>query len=244
MKAPILVALFGLFLFPACSSTDDLANDKDRALNERAAENESLRKRRADDEAMRLVMAKELEQARADAAASQAERDRLARESEERLEAQRRAHEEQLASLAKRPVAPSTTPGLEVDRNTSGDVVMRLDHGVTFSSGSADLAEGGKKLLRGEVAKIIARYPNSILSIEGHTDDTPVTKSRWGNNLNLSIARALAVQEYLGQSVKLPKDRMRVVGYGDANPRIASKTADARAKNRRVEIVVLNSGAQ
>jgi chemotaxis protein MotB len=244
MKATLVLALLGLILLPACSSTDDLASDRERALNERAAENESLRKRRADDEAMRMVMAKELEQARAEAAANEAERERLEKEMQARLAANQKEYDLRLAAMAeksKRGGPVSKENGLEIDRTASGEVVMRLDHGVTFASGSADLSDSGKKLLRGEVARIISEHPGSVFSIEGHTDDTPVTKSRWGNNLNLSIARALAVQEYLAQATKVKKDQTRVVGYGDTRPLAKGKAAADRMRNRRVEIVILRS---
>lgn len=234
MKATATLALCGLILLPACSSTDDRAADLERSLNERIAENENLRRSRGDDEALRLVMAKELEQARLDAELRQAELDRLSRDYEDRL-----------ARLRKEAAAPPPVParrgqdGLDVLVNAKGEVVMRLDHGVTFASGSADLSPAGQKLLRGQVAQIISEHPGATLSIEGHTDDTPVAKSRWGNNLNLSIARALAVQSYLHEAAKVGKDRMRVVGYGETRPLVQGKSADARAKNRRVEIVVL-----
>ena len=255
MKALTLAALTGLFLLCSCSSTDETVADYDRQLNERDAEIESLRKRSADDEALRMITAREMEEAAARAAAAEAELQRLrmaennaqARLSEREREMQRRLEEEKRrreAEVAKaREVRPASTKGMEVLSGANGSVVMRLDNGVTFSSGSADLSKSGKALLRGAVANALAQYPGHQLSIEGHTDDTPVKKSRWGNNMNLSIARALAVQTFLNKSVGIPKDRMSVAGYADARPVVNAKTKAARAKNRRVEIVVLRNSS-
>ena len=81
------------------------------------------------------------------------------------------------------------------------------------------------------------------MSVEGHTDDQPVKKSRWKNNLNLSIARALEVRRFLSAKARVSADRMRIAAYGEHAPITPSKSKAARAKNRRVEIVLYRSAA-
>ena len=91
-----------------------------------------------------------------------------------------------------------------------------------------------------KVAESVQKHGEFRLSVEGHTDDTPLkkTKDRWKTNLNLSIARGLAVREYLNQKGKIDDDRMRVVGYGETRPLVPNTDEKSRARNRRVEIVL------
>ena len=76
--------------------------------------------------------------------------------------------------------------------------------------------------------------------IEGHTDSDPIKRSSFASNRELSIARAMAVLEFLVTEGKVPDRRFVVVGHGQYDP-IAPNDNSSKAKNRRVEIVVKNS---
>jgi OOP family OmpA-OmpF porin len=75
------------------------------------------------------------------------------------------------------------------------------------------------------------------LEIEGHTDDRGSTQY----NQRLSVARARAVWQYLGTHLKLPTVSVSVVGYGKARPAATNDSEEGRAKNRRVEVLIILS---
>ncbi|MFT5731754.1 MAG: flagellar motor protein MotB [Planctomycetota bacterium] len=120
------------------------------------------------------------------------------------------------------------------------DTVISVPAEVTFGSGKATVSTGG----RGALQKVAARLKSDFdggarFFIEGHTDSDPIRKSKFASNRELSIARAMAVLEFLVTEGKVPDRRFVVVGHGQYDP-IASNDKSGKAKNRRVEIVVKN----
>jgi len=230
----LLGVLLGLALV-GCKSNDDFIASKDRELQEREEASEALRKRLADAESVRVVMEKELNRKQGDADRINAENARLQKENLDLREK---------LSAAPAPAAPDSVirpaEGLEVVRSENG-IILRLDDRVTFSSGSATLSKSGQKLLAGAVAEYLKDNAGHQVSVEGHTDDVPIKKSRWKSNLNLSIARALAVRGFLRTRLGVTNDRLRLVAYGEGRPLVKAKTQKARARNRRVEIVLYSS---
>ena len=113
--------------------------------------------------------------------------------------------------------------------------VITVSGGVLFKTGSANLTAGGKRKLDSVAADIKRRYPGHLISVEGHTDNSPmiVTKPKWGTNTWLSANRANAVATHL-ISRGISENLVRVVGYGPTKP-----TGRGREQDRRVEIVVL-----
>ena len=78
----------------------------------------------------------------------------------------------------------------------------------------------------------------NLFRIEGHTDDTPIRTARYSSNWELSTARASAVvARFIEQRVD-PR-RLSAAGYGEFHPRASNDTADGRASNRRVDVVVV-----
>ncbi|MBI1851726.1 MAG: OmpA family protein [Planctomycetes bacterium] len=127
--------------------------------------------------------------------------------------------------------------GAEVEER-HGDLVVVLPASITFSSGSATLNEGGRKTLD-KISKVLhSRYSSRMVSIEGHTDDEPIRKSKFGSNWRLSTERALAVQQYLQEKGNVPPKKLRVVGYGQYQPVASNTKENGKQKNRRVEIVI------
>lgn len=119
-----------------------------------------------------------------------------------------------------------------------GLVVSIVSDGVLFDPGSDQLRPEGRAVLD-NLAGVLTAEPNK-LSIEGHTDNRPISTAEFKSNLYLSSGRAITVLNYLALAHGIDMKRMSAVGYGDTQP-IASNGDDAgRAKNRRVEIAVLS----
>ena len=108
--------------------------------------------------------------------------------------------------------------------------------GVQFATGTANLNSKAKEGLA-KFAGIVASYPGLKFTIEGHTDNT----GRPEVNKELSLKRALAVRDYLvGQGIAASSTD--VAGLGSSMPIGDESTAEGRARNRRVEIVVSGAG--
>lgn len=88
------------------------------------------------------------------------------------------------------------------------------------------------------ITRVLRQFPNHLVSIEGHTDDQPVIKRPFADNLMLSAHRAAVVSSFLKEEGELPHKNFRAVGYGDLKPIADNKSQDGRKKNRRVEIVL------
>jgi chemotaxis protein MotB len=125
-----------------------------------------------------------------------------------------------------------------------GEVVVRTDErgvvivlqtdGVTFRSGSWTLEEPGRNVLAA-LAGPLSTLVNKII-VEGHTDNQPMNAGGI-TNWELSGFRAASVVRDL-ESRGIPTDRLRIGGYGDTHPVADNATAEGRAQNRRVEIVL------
>jgi flagellar motor protein MotB len=122
-------------------------------------------------------------------------------------------------------------PGV-VPLMTDEGLVLRVEGKILFGSGSDKLSATGQQTLGGLV-DAVRSHPGKI-RISGHTDSDPIKHSKWVTNMRLSVARALAVREYLN-SRGLPKAKMSVAGYGEFQP----VDPNDKAKNRRTEIVLL-----
>jgi hypothetical protein len=92
------------------------------------------------------------------------------------------------------------------------------------------------------LAKTLRPLGNSI-RIEGHTDDRPIHTARYSSNWELSTARASAVVAFLIETHDFAPGRLSAAGYGEFHPRVANDSPTNRARNRRVDIVILNSAS-
>ncbi|HWI62406.1 MAG TPA: flagellar motor protein MotB [Symbiobacteriaceae bacterium] len=127
---------------------------------------------------------------------------------------------------------------VQFETSTDGGLVIRLDAGATFGSGSAEIMQGAVAALDA-VGGVLAQVGNSV-RVEGHTDDIPMTPSpQYPDNWALSSARANVVLRYLHDYYGLASGRLAVAGYADSHPVAPNTTPQGRAKNRRVDIVVL-----
>ena len=114
--------------------------------------------------------------------------------------------------------------------------VRVLTDKLLFDSGSATLQSAGDPLLD-EVASLLKVEGNHPITVEGNTDDVPISSSQYPSNWELSTARATTVVRYfIAQGV--PEQRLGAAGYADLHPVARNTTAAGRALNRRVDIVV------
>jgi len=163
-----------------------------------------------------------------------AEQSKMSQLSEQHQEvsAELQAKQEREDRLAKARSMIDPTEG-ELLVNASNDIVLRL-FALSFAAGKSEITEQHKPLLD-KVRETITLFGNPKLVIEGHTDD----KGDPVNNTQLSEKRAYAVMQYLRQTMSIPSDQIRAIGYGSEKPIASQATAEGRAKNRRIDIVIL-----
>ena len=78
------------------------------------------------------------------------------------------------------------------------------------------------------------------MRLEGHTDSVPIHNERFRSNWELSVARGLSMLTLLTHRFEVPQSQLSVAGYADNRPLGPNDTEDGRARNRRVDIVILN----
>jgi OOP family OmpA-OmpF porin len=118
-------------------------------------------------------------------------------------------------------------------QDSSGNVVIRL-LGLRFPPGGTNLDKTHSKLLD-KVADAMALFPGASARVEGYTD------SEGGEDVNqrISEVRARVVADYLADKLKLPPEKLPSVGYGESRPIASNNTAEGRARNRRIEVILI-----
>jgi hypothetical protein len=89
-----------------------------------------------------------------------------------------------------------------------------------------------------EIVRLTEEFPYD-LSIEGHTDTSPIATERFPSNWHLSAARAIGVLQYMVNSGGLPPEKLSAAGFARTRPLVDADTTDGRATNRRVAFVYL-----
>jgi chemotaxis protein MotB len=124
---------------------------------------------------------------------------------------------------------------LDVD-TSKAKVIVRVPGASLFQPGQADLQLSARPVLD-EVIRVVNKYPDYKIHIQGHTDDESISTERFPTNWELSAARATAVLRYFIDKGASP-ERMTATGYADTFPLATNDTVPGRAKNRRVEFVL------
>ena len=131
--------------------------------------------------------------------------------------------------------------GVRMKAHAEG-VAFEVADVILFAPGKAALSSKGKALLE-KLAERLKEHDGQI-RVEGHTDDRPVVihaKEYPMGNLQLSGRRALVVADYLIRQCGLPREMVSFAGYGEFKPVVSNASAEGRARNRRVEIVLLSA---
>lgn len=118
-------------------------------------------------------------------------------------------------------------------------LVINIDDKISFDSGKADLKNNLLPALK-KIGKILSQFPEYNIIVEGHTDNVPIKTRSFRNNWHLSVERSLVVLEYLlKNNSDLDPRRFTTAGYSEYRPVVPNNTAENRALNRRVDIVVI-----
>ncbi len=125
-------------------------------------------------------------------------------------------------------------PGAEVTRVGEGiNVVFNEDAGVYFDTNKSDV-KGASANTLDRLVGILKEYPDTNILVEGHTDSAGASDY----NMNLSKQRAQSVTNYLSNK-GIAANRLTTKWYGEGQPKSDNITAEGKAKNRRVEMVIV-----
>ena len=129
--------------------------------------------------------------------------------------------------------------GLTVE-NRNGKVYVSMENKLLFESGSWTVGAEGKKAVK-LVGDVLGQNPDISVLIEGHTDNDKITGTIGGgveNNWDLSTKRATAIVNILSENKAIDKRNLTAAGRGEYAPLISNETAEGKAKNRRIEIIL------
>lgn len=121
---------------------------------------------------------------------------------------------------------------------TSRGLVVSLKEAGFFDSGSATVKASGYQILN-TIIEAMTQYSNP-LRIEGHTDNIPISSSQFPSNWELSTARSTNVLRYILRSYEVDPSLISATGYAEFRPTAENTTSEGRARNRRVDIVLLS----
>jgi chemotaxis protein MotB len=139
------------------------------------------------------------------------------------------------ALIQKQIAAGSLKSGDLTIRNTPEGLILSLQEGGFFDSGSATIRPSAQSTIRA----IAASLPPTPIRIEGHTDNIPISSALYASNWELSSARASAITRFLLDHSTADPAQFSVAGYAEFHPVASNLTAEGRARNRRVDIVFL-----
>ncbi len=127
--------------------------------------------------------------------------------------------------------------GLTVEQR-DGKVYVSMENKLLFSSGSWAVGAEGKKAVQ-QLATVLAQNPDIAVLIEGHTDNVPYNGSgQLNDNWDLSTKRATAIVQLLQASANIDPQNLTAAGRGEHAPVASNETAEGKAKNRRIEVIL------
>lgn len=122
----------------------------------------------------------------------------------------------------------------------AGRLTLDVKGKILFETGSAILSQEGKELLDAIAEEVLlnADYSDYAIRIEGHTDNNPIAGDAL-RNWDLSTDRSISAVKYLQENAGIDPKRLSGTGYAFYQPIDTEETAEAKAKNRRIEIVLV-----
>ena len=120
-------------------------------------------------------------------------------------------------------------------------LVVSMRESAFFASGDDAINPASFATIE-KVATVVRSLPNQV-RLEGHTDSKPIRTSRFRSNWELSAARSIAMLELFASRFGVPIERMAVAGYAENAPTGSNETEEGRARNRRVDVVLLTIGS-
>ena len=143
----------------------------------------------------------------------------------------------QLAQVIKDKQLKDMVAFVTVVQTINGDIVITIPDRLLFNSGEATVRTEALPFLEGLGGAILEM--NRHARVEGHTDNVPIRTAQFPSNWELSAARAVMVVRVLSELYGVPADHLAAVGHADTRPVTANSDTEQRAKNRRVEVVIL-----
>ncbi|MFZ5975281.1 MAG: OmpA/MotB family protein [Bacillota bacterium] len=128
---------------------------------------------------------------------------------------------------------------LSVEKHDN-EILMRLSDSILFESGSAQLVPTSIPLMK-SIGGLLREAADSIgmVRIEGHTDNRPISNSVFADNWQLSSARAYTVLQFLQKNGMMDPNKLSYTAYGEQHPIASNATEQGKAKNRRVDFVIV-----
>lgn len=124
---------------------------------------------------------------------------------------------------------------------TERGLLLNFDDQYLFNSGTAELSNNAKIMLDKVGVLICEKFILHNMRIEGHTDSSPISTSKFPSNWELSSARACSVVRYLINRFKFMPQLFTAIGYADTRPIAPNNTIEGAKKNRRIEIMILKN---
>jgi chemotaxis protein MotB len=156
------------------------------------------------------------------------------------ITAERQDLAEAADQIQKELEAKGLTDQIKLQMSPEGLIVVASE-GLLFAPGSAELGEAGARAI--DLIAGPMKGMTQPIRIEGHTDATPIVTERFPSNWELSSGRAATVLRRLIDRFAIAADRLSAAGYADTKPVADNGTAEGRAANRRVEIVLVATKA-
>lgn len=122
-----------------------------------------------------------------------------------------------------------------------GRIQVDLVDKILFDSGEASLSPRGAEVLT-RLGAVLVGVEGRTIQVSGHTDDSPPSArlaATFPTNWELSVARAVNVVRFLQEKAKVPAPRLVAAGYGETHPVATNATPKGRARNRRIEILLI-----
>lgn len=131
--------------------------------------------------------------------------------------------------------------GLSTELSTKlnqSQLVITIRDNALFASGEA-IVKPESRELGVAIAQMLEKFPGYDITVSGHTDNVPISNSKYQSNWDLSADRALQFMKILLENSTLDPKRFMPTGYGEYHPIADNATAEGRAKNRRVEVSII-----
>lgn len=122
-----------------------------------------------------------------------------------------------------------------------GKLQLTVAEEIFFDSGKADLKQEGEEVL-GLIGEILKKVPEKNIRVEGHTDNVKIGKAlrdKYPSNWELGASRAVNVVRYLEEGAGIDPLRLSAVSYAQYRPVVSNRTKAGRAKNRRIELILI-----
>ncbi len=128
-------------------------------------------------------------------------------------------------------------PGVKI-RQDGDQLRVEVPADQLFMPGSPFLKDDAKPLLVSIATDLRQNFPEHIVGIEGHTDDSPTHSQQYPSNHHLSAAQALAIYNAVIEQGTMPAVQIFVIGHGGNHAVVSNATEEGKARNRRIEFVV------